>query len=49
MKQEHCSIFEANDDLKLINPEKLTFLTRPDALLQLGFTLNELQQSDENN
>ncbi len=49
MKQEHCSIFEANDDLKLINPEKLTLLTRPDALLQLGFTLNELQQSDENN
>lgn len=49
MKQEHCSIFEANHDLKLINPEKLTLLTRPDALLQLGFTLNELQQSDENN
>lgn len=44
MQSEHCSIFEANDKLQIIDSEKLRQLMQPDVLLQLGFSLTDLKK-----
>jgi len=43
MQQQQCSIFEANDKLQIVDPEKLKQLTQPDYVLQLGFSFTELK------
>jgi aspartate ammonia-lyase len=43
MKEKKIDIFEANDALKIIDPEKLKRILEPGNLLKLGFTLDELE------
>lgn len=43
MKVENCSVFEANDKLKLIDNEQLKRLLSADRLLKTGFTLEDLE------
>ncbi|MFO7721991.1 MAG: lyase family protein [Bacteroidales bacterium] len=42
MKEAGCSVFEANDKLKLIDKNKLEAALAPKELLKLGFSLKEL-------
>jgi aspartate ammonia-lyase len=42
MQSSGATIFEANEKLKIIDNETLKRLTQPDYLLQLGFSLNDL-------
>ncbi|MCX6282833.1 MAG: lyase family protein, partial [Bacteroidetes bacterium] len=41
MKAEHLSVMEANDRLKLTDPENLKELLKPENLLQLGYTIGD--------
>lgn len=42
MQASGTTIFEANEKLKIIDPEKLVRFTKDDYLLQQGFSLNDL-------
>jgi aspartate ammonia-lyase len=42
MQQNNCNVFAANEQLQLIPADKLTKIMRPENLLRLGFTVNEL-------
>jgi aspartate ammonia-lyase len=42
MKEESLSIFEANDQLGLLPPDKLKQLMNPDKLLAEGYSLNDI-------
>ena len=42
MREKHCSIFEANEALRLFPEEQMAQLLAPDNLLKLGFSLKEL-------
>jgi aspartate ammonia-lyase len=42
MRSGGVDIFTANDEMKLISPEKLENLMKPENLLKLGYTLDEL-------
>ena len=48
MKKRGCSVFQANDRLKMIENDKLIKLLLPQNLLKLGFSLNDLSQTDKN-
>ena len=39
MKSEHLSVTEANERLKLVDPERLGEILKPENLLKLGYTL----------
>lgn len=41
MKHKGCSVFEANQKLKLVDEEKLAKILQPQNLLKLGFSINE--------
>jgi len=45
MKEKKIDIFEANDALKIIDPEKLKRILEPGNLLKLGFTLDDLENN----
>jgi aspartate ammonia-lyase len=42
MKENNCSVFEANEHLKLLSPEKLEMAMAPKELLKMGFSLKEI-------
>jgi aspartate ammonia-lyase len=42
MREEHCDIFTANNNLQMIGEEKLRQLLNPENLLKLGFVLSDL-------
>jgi len=42
MKEEQCSVFEANDKLGFLNPVKLEEILKPENLLKLGFSLKDI-------
>ncbi|MGD9898365.1 MAG: lyase family protein [Calditrichaceae bacterium] len=42
MTEHNCDIFEANDQLHLIDTDQLRILMQPDNLLKLGFTIDEI-------
>lgn len=43
MKTNSCTIFEANDNLSILNNDKLAIYMKPGFLLQKGFSINDLQ------
>ena len=47
MKSEGLTVFAANEKLKMIGSEKLENLMKPENLLKLGYTLEELVKSEE--
>jgi aspartate ammonia-lyase len=48
MKSKGLNIFEANNEMKLIDQEKLKTMLKPENLLKLGYTLDEfLNNNDE--
>ncbi len=42
MKENHCTIFEANELLQLMDSEKLNHLMKPENLTSLGFSLKDI-------
>mgnify|MGYP000595393117 CR=1 FL=1 len=42
MKQNKLSVFEANDELNLIESERLIELMKPESLIRQGYSLNDL-------
>ncbi len=42
MSEHSCDIFNANQHLHLIDPDQLEILMKPDYLLKLGFTIDEI-------
>ena len=42
MKQTNLSVFEANDELKLIGSERLIELMKPESLIRQGYSLNDI-------
>lgn len=42
MQKEKCNIFEANEKLKIMDKERLSFILKPENLLKTGFTIAEL-------
>jgi aspartate ammonia-lyase len=44
MKEEGCSVFEANEKLGLLDPSQLEKLMAPDQLLKKGFTMNDIRE-----
>lgn len=46
MKQNNVNVFEANRVLNLISSEKLQTLMKPEALVQQGYSINDLKSKD---
>ena len=46
MKQNNANVFEANQALNLMAPEKLQTLMKPEALVQQGYSINDLKSKD---
>lgn len=44
MKENGCSVFEANEKLALLDPSRLEKLMEPDQLLKKGFTMNDIRE-----
>ncbi|MCG8699239.1 MAG: hypothetical protein MI922_14385 [Bacteroidales bacterium] len=47
MKDNSCSVIQANRTLKLIDDNKLMEILRPENILQEGFTLNDIVENEE--
>lgn len=44
MKENHCDIFQANKQLRLVSDPALELLISPDQLLQLGFKFSQVKE-----
>jgi aspartate ammonia-lyase len=44
MKESGCSVFEANEKLKIVDRDKLLRLMEPDRLLKKGFTMSDIRE-----
>jgi len=44
MKEEQLNIFEANEKLGFINPDRLGELLRPENLVQGGFRMKDIEE-----
>jgi len=44
MKDERLNIFEANEKLGYINPDKLTGILKPENLVQGGYRLKDIEE-----
>jgi aspartate ammonia-lyase len=44
MKEERCTVFEANKKLELLDQSRLEKLMEPDQLLKKGFTMNDIRE-----
>lgn len=46
MKEQKCTIFEANDSLKIIDNQKLKEILEPGNLMKLGFSLSDIPDNN---
>jgi len=44
MKENRCTVFEANEKLQLVSDDRMKKLMEPDQLLKKGFTMNDIRE-----